>query len=88
MQCALCAEPIGGDPDALALICKNGHNDGVHDKCCKNRYSNHSCCCYVTITITITLRYGPLCGRTVTWHSGTNGSPLVAARAAHNHFAT
>ena len=42
MQCALCAEPIGGDPDALALICKNGHNDGVHDKCYKNRYSNEA----------------------------------------------
>ncbi len=35
-------EPISGDPDALALICKNGHNDGVHDKCYKNRYSNEA----------------------------------------------
>ena len=40
MQCALCASPIAGDPDAMALICKNGHQDVVHDKCYKNRYSN------------------------------------------------
>ena len=40
MQCALCETPIGADPDAMALICKNGHQDVVHDKCYKNRYSN------------------------------------------------
>jgi len=40
MQCALCETPIGEDPDAMALICKNGHQDVVHDKCYKNRYSN------------------------------------------------
>lgn len=38
----MCQTPIAGDPDALALICKNGHNDGVHDKCYKNRYSNEA----------------------------------------------
>ena len=42
--CALCATPIAGDPDALSLICKNGHNDAVHDKCYKSRYSNGSHC--------------------------------------------
>ena len=35
--CALCATPIDGDPECMVLVCKNGHDDSVHDKCYKNR---------------------------------------------------
>ena len=42
--CALCATPINGDPDCMVLVCKNGHDDSVHDKCYKSRYSNGSHC--------------------------------------------
>ena len=40
--CALCAEVVGADPDALALVCKNGHDDRVHDRCWRSRYSNEA----------------------------------------------
>jgi len=40
--CALCATPIDGDPECMVLVCKNGHDDSVHDKCYKNRYSNET----------------------------------------------